>query len=187
MILVGGGAYYFGVVNTKTQLSFDSNIPSPIETNLPTFVDPTPTETSSPTLGWLTYNASDFVYSNNVYSGYSFLYPSSCNRTMAVLNCKLGHGSGTIAVNAGGHGGENIETKVIKSNEIKVIPAGEGRLTLIEDVKAKTVFGTYWIYKTDKLVQEPIFGFEFMKVPLEDLAEFEKLFDQILSTLNFAD
>ena len=133
------------------------------------------------------YTGESFVYQNSVYSGYSFEYPETCSLSSTALNCSLTHGIGVIMINAGGHGYGIFESKSIKNNETKIIPAGEGKISLIEDVKAKTVLGTYWINKTDKLTQSPIFGFEFRDIPTEDLIEFEQLFDQLVSTLTFLD
>jgi hypothetical protein len=187
LVLVGGGAYYFGVQKTKTDQKSVLKTPTPAASDVSEaeLSNPNPTPTPNKTAGWQTYSGTDFVYENPTFKGYSFLFPPTCDQTMAALTCKFSGGSGTIIVNAGGHGGENIETKVIKNNETKVYPAGEGKLTLIEDVKTKTVFGTFWINKTNQFDQEPIFGFEFMKIPVSDLSEFEEMFDQMMFTFKF--
>ena len=66
-----------------------------------------------------------------------------------------------------------------------MITAGEGKLLEIEYIDDKTIFGSFYITKTDKLEQDPIFGFLFADIPIQDIDEFEKLFDQILSTFTF--
>ncbi len=146
------------------------------------FLDKTQTQTNVDTSSWNKYGSSEFVYTNNVYKSYFLMYPTTCLLKISSIDCKLAHGTATIIINAGGHGGEIMETKVIRSNEDKNIMAGSGKITEIEDVKGKSVFGTFWINKTDKLEQEPIFGFEFKNIPTGDLVEFESLFDQVLST-----
>jgi len=138
-------------------------------------------------IDWQTYENTEFIYANSVYKGYSLLFPSTCTQEVSTINCQLAHGTATILINAGGHGGEIMETKILRNNETKIIPAGEGKINEIEDVKNKKVFGTFWINKTDKLEQEPIFGFEFMNVSIEDVEEFENMFDQILSTFKFTE
>jgi hypothetical protein len=142
-------------------------------------------EANLDTTGWQKYENSEFIYQNKVYSGYRLLFPPACTQEGSSIDCKLAHDSGTIIVNAGGHGGEPGNYKTLKSNEPKIIPAGSGKITQVLNLDTNFVTGTFWIEKTDLLSQEPIFGFEFMHVPYQDLAEFEKLFDTILSTFTF--
>lgn len=104
---------------------------------------------------------------------------------MSTIDCKLSNGTATIVINAGGHGGVVGNFKPIKTNEPKAIIAGSGLISQTLNLDTNSVSGTYWINKTDDFAQEPIIGFEFMEVPYADFAEFEKLFDDILSTLTF--
>jgi len=173
------GAYIFG-----TKLMGGKATPTPIPTPQETISD-IPTPSPDPMADWKTYMDTAFLYPNKVYSSYSFLYSPDCTRTLATLACKFATGTGTIKVNAGGHGGSPIQTKAIVTGVLKTYPFGEGKLTETQDVKADTVFGTFWITKTDKLTQDPIFGFEFTGIPMSDLAEFDKTLDSMLTTFKF--
>lgn len=161
----------------------------------PTIQVPSPTSKPSSstsispdeTAGWKTFTGNSLRYSNSVYSGYSLKYPPICSLTDKILTCKTKHGIATLIIDAGGHGGGITEIKVLRDNETKVIPAGEGKINEIKDMTNNKVTGTFWINKTDKLKQEPIFGFEFKDIPLEDVDEFEVIFNQILSTFKFID
>lgn len=185
LVVVAGGAYYFGTQKSRLKSDLESKISVDDNTSVPESPSKTPDQAYKPNAQWKTFLGTSFVYTNKIYTGYTFLYPESCEKKDLSLICKTTHGTGTIIVNAGGHGGENVETKIIKSNETKVIPVGEGKITLIQNVKENTIFGTFWINKTDKLTQEPIFGFEFVGFPYEDLSELTVLIDELLSSFNF--
>jgi len=160
----------------------ESRLVPPQETTIKPSISSTPDETKD----WRTFTGNSFVYSNSVYSGYSIKYPSTCSLAgNSILICKTIHGNTTLIIDAGGHGGGIMEIKVLRSNETKVISAGEGKINEIKDMTSNKVSGTFWINKTDKLKQEPIFGFEFKDIPSEDVDEFEATFDQILSTFKF--
>ncbi|HWS48510.1 MAG TPA: hypothetical protein VN174_00485 [Candidatus Methanoperedens sp.] len=148
-----------------------------------------PSITSSPlSLSNLkTYTGQDFVYLNNIYSAYTFNYPDFCTLKDDTLSCTLKNSLATIQINAGGHGGGEGNYQVLVDNQSKIFNSIEGKLTAIEDLDNKTVFGTYWINKTPKLTQEPIFGFEFYGLSSSDFNEFKTLFEQLLSTFKFTE
>lgn len=148
-----------------------------------------PESTISPdkTAGWKTLVGNDFIYSNELYSGYSLKYPNSCEVINNInLSCVTSNGKVTIIINAGGHGLPNNLIS-LRNNEPKTIPAGSGLFSEVEFIENNTVLGVFTINKTDLLSSEPIFMFEFNELPKKDLKEFEKLFDQILSTFKFID
>jgi hypothetical protein len=151
--------------------------------------NPIPTEkvipTTDPVADWETYNGQDFGYSNNIYNGYSFMYPNNCILKNETLSCSLKNGVASLLINAGGHGGSEGNYKVLVDNQTKNIASIEGKLTAIEDIDNKTIFGTYWMNKTAELTQEPIFGFEFFDINTLDFPEFQTLFILILSTFKF--
>jgi hypothetical protein len=131
------------------------------------------------------YSGQDFTYHNNIYSGYNFNYPSTCVLKDETLTCTLKNSAASILINAGGHGGNDGNYRVLVNNQTKIIDSVEGNLTAIEDIDNKVVFGTYWINKTPILTQEPIFGFEFSKISVSDFEEFKILFNDILSSFKF--
>lgn len=145
------------------------------------------TPVTDPTSDFKTYVGKNFTYSNNVYSGYSFNYPDTCTLKNETLTCTLKNSVVTLQINAGGHGGGEGNYKILIDNQTKIIDSVEGKLTAIEDLDNKIVFGTYWINKTPNLVQEPIFGFEFYGLSSSDFNEFKTLFELLLSTFKFTD
>ncbi len=184
---VGYFAYTNGQKNPKiiTDKKFTEVTPTVEESLTPTAIleitsKPSPTSSNNKL-----FNGTSFIYTNSVYSGYTLSYPSNCVAKTSALICTLNNGQVQIDINAGGHGGEIMKTKVIRNNETKIIPAGEGKISLIENLDTKKAFGTYWINKTDALTQEPIFGFEFRDISETDIAEFEKLLDTILNSFKF--
>ena len=148
----------------------------------------TPPQQADPTSGWEIYSGASFSYSNSIYPGYSLKYPPSCFLIEhARLQCNTNNGKVILQINAGGHGGPNGQIRIIADNLDKSYPAGVGQLTELELIKEKEIRGTFWFTKTDKLQQDPIFGFEFWSVPSQDQKEFDMLFGQILSTFKFTE
>lgn len=154
-------------------------------TTLDLTASPSASTSTSPLLNLKTYTGQDFTYSNNIYSSYSFEYPNTCTLEKETLTCTLKNSLATIQINAGGHGGGEGNFQTLVDNQSKNFNSIEGKLTAIEDLDNKTVFGTYWINKTPILTQEPIFGFEFNNVNSSDFQDFEILLKDILSSLKF--
>jgi hypothetical protein len=157
-------------------------IPAPVTSLIPT---EKAIPTTDPVADWETYNGQNFGYSNNTYNGYSFMYPNNCILKNETLSCSFKNGVASLLINASGHGGSEGNYKVLVDNQTKNIASIEGKLTAIEDIDNKTVFGTYWMNKTAELAQEPIFGFEFFDINTLDFSEFQTLFTLILSTFKF--
>lgn len=154
-------------------------------TTLDLTASPSASTSTSPLLNLKTYTGQDFTYSNNIYSSYSFEYPNTCTLEKETLTCTLKNSLATIQINAGGHGGGEGNFQTLVDNQSKDFNLIEGKLTAIEDLDNKTVFGTYWINKTPTLTQEPIFGFEFNNIASSDFQDFEILLKDILSSLKF--
>lgn len=178
-------AFFFVSVLILAYLNYFSSSKIPATSNVSTSPSVPPSTTTSPSPNLKTYTGQDFTYPNNIYSSYSFEYPNTCTLEKETLICTLKNSLATIQINAGGHGGGEGNFQTLVDNQSKNFNLIEGKLTAIEDLDNKTVFGTYWINKTPTLTQEPIFGFEFNNIASSDFQDFEILLKDILSSLKF--
>lgn len=166
----------------QKQIQIFKSKPNYTSQNIP----PSPTITTPQIADWKSITGTSFAYQNSVYSGYTFKYPPTCRYTTTTLECKTpANDTFTIVINAGGHGLGDIT--VLKKDEIKSYPAGNVKASLWKGTTNDRIGGVYWFYKTNKVQEDFLFGFELVDASTKSQTDAEDTIDQILSTFTFID